>query len=68
VLDCLYRAATRLELQAPRTWQVGNATVNRLLWTPEGFTLVGWNDTTHLEVQDAQDALDAPDALNGVSA
>ena len=53
VLDCLYRAATRLELQAPRTWQVGNATVNRLLWTPEGFTLVGWNDTTHLEVQDA---------------
>jgi probable phosphoglycerate mutase len=47
---------------------VGNATVNRLLWTPEGFTLVGWNDTTHLEVQDAQDALDAPDALNGVSA
>jgi probable phosphoglycerate mutase len=62
VLDCLYRAATRLELQAPRTWQVGNATVNRLLWTPEGFTLVGWNDTTHLE------ALDASDALNGVSA
>jgi probable phosphoglycerate mutase len=62
VLDCLYRAATRLELQAPRTWQVGNATVNRLLWTPEGFTLVGWNDTTHLEAEDA------PDALNGVSA
>jgi probable phosphoglycerate mutase len=62
VLDCLYRAATRLGLQAPRTWQVGNATVNRLLWTPEGFTLVGWNDTTHLE------ALDASDALNGVSA
>jgi len=49
VLDCLYRAATRLELQAPRTWQVGNATVNRLLWTPEGFTLVGWNDDAHLQ-------------------
>jgi len=62
VLDCLYRAATRLELQAPRTWHVGNATVNRLLWTPEGFTLVGWNDTTHLEAEDA------PDALNDVSA
>lgn len=52
VLDCLYRAATRLDLQAPRTWQVGNATVNRLLWTPEGFTLVGWNDSTHLGALD----------------
>jgi probable phosphoglycerate mutase len=49
VLDCLYRAATRLELQAPRTWQVGNASVNRLLYTPGGFTLVGWSDTLHLD-------------------
>ena len=49
VLDCLYRAATRLPLQAPRTWQVGNASINRLLWTPEGFTLVGWNDASHLQ-------------------
>ncbi|MEJ8846714.1 histidine phosphatase family protein [Variovorax rhizosphaerae] len=54
VMDVLYRAATRQELQAPRTWQLGNAAVNRLLWTPEGFTLVGWSDTTHL----AGDALD----------
>jgi len=53
VLDCLYRAATRLELQAPRTWQVGNATVNRLLWTPQGFTLVGWNDDVHLQAMRA---------------
>ena len=53
VLDCLYRVATRLELQAPRTWQVGNATVNRLLWTPEGFTLVGWHDDVHLQGMDA---------------
>ena len=49
VLDCLYRAATRLPLQAPRTWQVPNASINRLLWTPEGFTLVGWNDDAHLQ-------------------
>jgi probable phosphoglycerate mutase len=28
---------------------VGNATVNRLLWTPEGFTLVSWNDDLHLQ-------------------
>jgi 2,3-bisphosphoglycerate-dependent phosphoglycerate mutase len=49
VLDCLYRAATRIELQAPRSWQLGNASINRLLYSPEGFTLVGWNDTAHLE-------------------
>jgi probable phosphoglycerate mutase len=49
VLDVLYRAATRLELQAPRTWLLPNTAVNRLLWTPEGLSLVGWADTTHLE-------------------
>jgi len=49
VLDCLYRAATRQGLQAPRSWQLGNATINRLLHTGEGFTLVGWNDASHLD-------------------
>lgn len=49
VMDCLYRAAARIELNATRTWQLGNAAVNRLLHTPEGFTLVGWSDTSHLD-------------------
>ena len=49
VLDMLYRLATGLDLQAPRTWQVTNASINRLLWTPQGLTLVGWADTQHLE-------------------
>ncbi|WP_243392790.1 histidine phosphatase family protein [Kinneretia aquatilis] len=48
VLDCLYRAATRLPLQAPRTWTLGNAAINRLLFSDAGFTLVGWNDDAHL--------------------
>jgi probable phosphoglycerate mutase len=54
VLDCLYRAGSRIALQAPRTWELGNAGINRLLYTAEGFTLVGWGDTFHLE----DDALD----------
>jgi probable phosphoglycerate mutase len=37
------------KLQAPRTWQLGNGAINRLLWTPQGFTLVGWSDTQHLD-------------------
>lgn len=49
VMDVLYRAATRLDIQAPRTWALGNAAINRLLWTPEGFTLIGWADTQHLD-------------------
>jgi probable phosphoglycerate mutase len=49
VMDVLYRAATRLDIQAPRTWTLGNAFINRLLWTPEGFTLVGWADAQHLD-------------------
>ena len=49
VMDVLYRAATRLDIQAPRTWTLGNAAINRLMWTPEGFTLVGWADTHHLD-------------------
>ncbi len=49
VMDVLYRAATRLEIQAARTWALGNAAINRLLWTPEGFSLVGWADTQHLD-------------------
>lgn len=49
VLDILYRAATRLELQAPRSWELPNAAVNRLLWSPEGLSLVGWADTSHLQ-------------------
>ena len=49
VLDVLYRAATRLDIQAARTWALGNAAINRLLWTVEGFSLVGWADTQHLD-------------------
>ena len=55
VLDVLYRAATRQDIQAPRTWQLGNAAINRLLWTPDGLTLIGWADTQHLDNQAARD-------------
>lgn len=49
VLDALYRVATRQDVDAPRTWELPNGAINRLLWTPEGFTLVGWSDTNHLD-------------------
>ena len=49
VLDVLYRLATGQDTQAPRTWHLGNAAINRLLWTPEGLGLVGWGDVAHLQ-------------------
>jgi len=55
VMDALYRAATGQTVQAPRTWHLGNAAINRLLWTPQGLTLVGWSDTRHLDGDDALD-------------
>lgn len=61
VLDCLYRAATGLALDAPRSWVLGNASINRLLWHGEGFTLVGWDDQSHLQGLD-EAALDAEEA------
>jgi probable phosphoglycerate mutase len=55
VLDCLYRAGSRIALHAPRTWELANAGINRLLYTAAGFTLVGWADTFHLEDDAALD-------------
>lgn len=56
VLDCLYRAASRIALDAPRSWQLGNASINRLLYSPQGFSLVGWSDTHHLDGMVRDDA------------
>ena len=59
VLDVLYRAASRIALDAPRTWQLGNASINRVLHGERGFTLVGWNDGFHLEGDDPLDEASA---------
>lgn len=49
VLDCLYRAALGVDLSAPRSWEIGNAVINRLLYNGEGLVMVGWSDEGHLE-------------------
>lgn len=54
VLDALYRVATGQEVNSPRTWELPNGAINRLLWTPQSLTVVGWSDTQHL----AHEALD----------
>ena len=49
VLDVFYRLATGQGISAARTWDLGNCAINRLLWTPQTLTLVGWADTAHLD-------------------
>lgn len=65
VLDCLYRAAVGVALDAPRTWQLGNASINRLLFNGEGFVLVGWDDQAHLDQAGGPHGADAVDVPGG---
>jgi probable phosphoglycerate mutase len=63
VLDCFYRAATHVGLETPRSWQIANASINRLLHTPEGLSLVGWADTAHLDDEGLDESSDGDRAL-----
>ena len=58
VLDIVHRLATGQDLLAPRTWQLANGAINRLLWTPDSLHLVGWDDQQHLQHPDLTRALD----------
>ena len=49
VLDALYRLATGQPVDAPRTWQLLNGAINRMLWSAGQLSVVGWSDTQHLE-------------------
>ena len=50
VLDCLYRAATGMALEAERHFGIVNAAINRLRWNADNFTLLQWADDAHLTV------------------
>ena len=49
VLDAIYRLASGVDIRAPRNWHLGNAAINRLLWSPDGLSLLSWGDTRHLD-------------------
>lgn len=56
-LDILYRLATGLPLEAPRTWPISNAVVNRLRFChtgqPNGLQMVNWAEASHLDSLEA---------------
>ncbi|MCU0624809.1 MAG: histidine phosphatase family protein [Gemmatimonadaceae bacterium] len=47
VLDQIYRLATGMALDAPRTFTVDNASINRLVWDGARLRLTHWDDTPH---------------------
>jgi probable phosphoglycerate mutase len=49
VLDAIYRAAMQLPPEAPRQWAIDNASIHRLLATNQGFTVLHWGETSHLD-------------------
>jgi 2,3-bisphosphoglycerate-dependent phosphoglycerate mutase len=57
VLDSMYRAGARVPLESQRAWRVGNASIHRMLWSDQGWSIVGWNDEFHLD--DAADDVSA---------
>ncbi len=64
VLDAMYRAGSKLDVSAPRTWHIGNAGIHRMLYTGDGWTLVGWNDEFHLEGPAEDDLAEAAGVLS----
>jgi probable phosphoglycerate mutase len=49
VLDCLYREAAKLPMDAARTWSLENAAMNHLRYDESGFSLVDWGNVSHLD-------------------
>ena len=51
VLECAHRAATGAPLQDARDFDILNASINRLGWTPAGMQVLGWGDVRHLQAE-----------------
>ena len=50
VLDAVYRAAHGMDITAPRTFDVLNASINHIRWDGERLEVLRWSDNTHLDV------------------
>jgi 2,3-bisphosphoglycerate-dependent phosphoglycerate mutase len=47
VLDCAYRLAHGIPLEQPRSYELLNASLNRLSWDGRRFSLLDWADVSH---------------------
>lgn len=56
VMDCLYRAAKGLPLDASRTWSLDNAAISALNHNEAGFEIVEWGRVDHLGLDPADES------------
>lgn len=57
VLAMLYRAATGLPVESPRTFELYNASINTFSVTPDQITVEQWGDVSHLANTDRFDEI-----------
>ena len=66
VLDCIYRSARGLALDAPRNYPLLNASINTVDFDEDGHAaIVEWGDVAHLERASADDGLAASNGSGG---
>jgi len=58
VLECAYRAAQGRLPDAPRDFDILNASINRLVWDGQRLHLRQWGDVAHLETERVLDEVD----------
>ncbi|MGS0741306.1 histidine phosphatase family protein [Glaciimonas sp. GG7] len=49
VLDCIYRHANKMTVTQTRTFDILNASINRLTWDGVQLRLIAWGDVAHLQ-------------------
>ncbi|MBC3935225.1 histidine phosphatase family protein [Undibacterium sp. CY7W] len=57
VLECAYRAAKQLPLDAPREVTIYNASINRFIYQDGQISILQWGDIAHLDAADALDEI-----------
>ncbi|NDI87419.1 histidine phosphatase family protein [Undibacterium crateris] len=62
VLECAYRAAKQLPLDAPREVTIYNASINRFVYQDGQISLLQWGDIAHLDAADALDEINQTQA------
>ena len=49
VLDCIYRIAAGMPIEAPRSVELRNASLNRVFWNGQSFSVLSWGEVDHLQ-------------------
>jgi probable phosphoglycerate mutase len=55
VLDCVYRMAAGLPLEAPRDWPLLNSSINVVDFANGAAKVVSWGDVAHLSIETSDD-------------